>query len=559
MPVNKFFSLKIKMLLALLPLTVLFALFCFAVIKGGEKLSLTRSITMRSESLGESLALMSIDALSNPNDSAKSVLLKRNIARLAEQRNVVALEVLDSSGKVKAGSIISELGTIKNDENSRRALGLTMAQSNLEIFNNMLCAVSSVPIRSADTSLGVVRVYISAEELNSAFSSLKIQLAGLVCVLISGALGFTAFISYFYGNPLLNLAEAADKMAQGKLEVRADENRLDEIGLTASRLNRLAEYIQNIISSSKLESENKRLRVQSLRNFIDGVLSGESEGQAQVEDIDELGQLTMSVNELVRHMRTLSATEEALQKRVHDSEHLDVGSCPTIGDIPVKGQTSSQISPDLSASSAPQYYKNRILPESETVIAMAAPVPPPKPISSPSAPANTSQDKQNNSFISFQNEYSLSQGGELNTSQLEYVNKLSRMGAGKTALIATGGAEDSYPFLRQVLENEGFNIIYASTVNELLEIASYARFDLVMMEFNDLDGGNQQALKKLRSLPGGKDISAVLLEASERSQTSAISGAIQIFIPNSDEELIIMIREALAEIVLTGGRNPFIS
>ncbi|MGM9999351.1 MAG: HAMP domain-containing protein [Candidatus Bruticola sp.] len=552
------------MLLALLPLTVLFALFCFAVIKGGEKLSLTRSITMRSESLGESLALMSIDALSNPNDSAKSVRLKRNIARLAEQRSVVALEVLDSSGRVRADSIMSELGTVKNDENSRRALSLTVAQSNLETFNDMLCAVSSVPIRSADTSLGVVRVYISAEELNSAFSSLKIQLAGLVCVLISGALGFTAFISYFYGNPLLNLAEAADKMAQGQLEIRADENRPDEIGLTASRLNRLAEYIQGIISSSRSESESKRLRVQALRNFIDGVLSGESEGQAQVEDIDELGQLTMSVNELVRHMRNLSAAEEALQKRVHASEHLDVGSCPTIGDIPVKGSASNQSGPDLAASSAPQYYKNRILPESETVIAMAAPAPTKKSEHRPSAETAAKQvpDSQNNSFISFQNEYSLSKGGELNNSQLEYVNKLSRMGAGKTALIATGGTEDSYPFLRQVLENEGFSVLYASTVGEMLEIASYARVDLVMMEFNDIDGGNKHAVKRLRNLPGREDLSSVILEAGEHNgvpYSSSMPGVIQIFIPNSDEELIGMIREALAEIVLTGGTNPFIS
>ena len=565
MPKNKFFSLKIKMLLALLPLTVFFAFFCFAVIKGGEQLSLTRSLAMRSESLGECLAAMSVDSLADPGNYAKSVKLQRNISILTEQRGISALEVLNSAGKVKASSISSEIGTVKNDDKTRKALSLSIIQSGLETSGEVSCMVSSVPVRSSDSNLGVVRVYLSTDELSAAFGGLKRQLLGLVFILISGALGFTAFVSYFYGNPLLNLAEVADQMAQGKLEVRADQNRADEIGLAASRLNRLSEYIQKLIASSQSEESEKRERIHALRNFVDGVLSGDTEGQAKVEDIDELGQLSMSINELVRHMRTLSAAEQALQDRVNESEHIDVGSCPTIGDLPVNGKAFQPAKHDLSASSsAPQYYKNRLLPESETVIAMAAPKPKkvePEQNITPQTEEDVERENSDNSFVSFQEDYSFNKAGELNNSQLDYVNKLSRLGAGKTALIATGGSEDSYPFLRNILENEGFSVLYASTIGEMLEITSYAKVDLIMVEFNDMDGGNQYAVNRLRSVPGGEDVSAIVLEATEHTDVpyASMQGVIQILIPNADDELINMIREALAEIVLTGGSNPFIS
>ncbi len=565
MPKNKFFSLKIKMLLALLPLTVFFAFFCFAIIKGGEQLSLTSSLAMRSESLGECLAAMSVDALADPGNYAKSAKLQRQISVLAEQHGVSALEVLNSAGKVKASSLSSEIGSIKNDEPTRKALGLSVIQSGLENLGENSCMVSNVPVRSSDSNLGIVRVYLATDKLTAAFSSLKRQLLGLVFILISGALGFTTFIAYFYGNPLLNLAQVADQMAQGKLETRADQNRSDEIGLAASRLNRLSEYIQKLIASSQTEEREKRERIHALRSFVDGVLAGDTQSQAKVEDIDELGQLSMSINELVRHMRTLSAAEQALQQRVNESESVDVGSCPTIGDLPTKGTAPQLNGGDLSASSSiPQYYKNRLLPESETVIAMAAPAPKPSNLAEPPFSQAASKDNSKNdpedSFVSFQEDYSLAQGGELNNSQLDYVNKLSRLGAGKTALIATGGTEDSYPFLRRILEDEGFSVLYASTIGEMLEITSYAKVDLVMVEFNDMDGGNQHAINRLRSVPGGEDLSAIVLEATEHTNVpyASMEGVIQIIIPNTDDELISMIREALAEIVLTGGSNPFI-
>lgn len=135
------------------------------------------------------------------------------------------------------------------------------------------------------------------------------------------------------------------------------------------------------------------------------------------------------------------------------------------------------------------------------------------------------------------------------------------MGVGQTALVATAGTEDSYPFLRQLLESEGFTVLHASTVAEMLEIASFAAVNLIIVEFNEVDGGNQHAVNRLRNLPQGGDISVMVLETSPKTDVPYAStrGVVQIILPNSDEELVTMIREGLAEILLTGGRNPFVS
>ena len=103
--------------------------------------------------------------------------------------------------------------------------------------------------------------------------------------------------------------------------------------------------------------------------------------------------------------------------------------------------------------------------------------------------------------------------------------------------------------------------MHASTIEEMLEIAQLAKIDVIIVEFNNISGGNQQAVSKLRALPNGNNVSIIVLAASLLNSVDYDSkqGVIQVLIPNTDEELTVMVREALAEIVLVGGKNPFIS
>lgn len=590
---KKFISLKIKVLASLLLMTAIFALFCLALIQGGENKSLEQSLVKRAESMAESLAAFSAGSLSGgPGAAAESEKMQKAVLRLEEQPGVKKIEILNSAGKVKATTVVSELGSVKDsDQTAKEVMKTGLAGSSASISGSDSFVQSVVPVRSGEICVGAVRVKLSAAEIGAASASLKRRLIGLAFILAACSLMFTALMVYWYGNPLLGLAEAADKLAQGKLETRADESGNDEIAIAASRINRLAAYIKKIIVSSQTEISDKSDRIRRLRMFADSVLSGDFSGQAAVEDIDELGQLTMSINELVRYMRTMSAAEEALQGRVVEAERISA-SCPTIGDLNTSVQESA---------ANPVYYQNRVLPSSETVIAAQAPegnevspseaptqigststelpAPPPQigaipamrqslapliypgnyaqlqaasgprpqPFGTPAAPAQMP-------------DVSLDQVGELSSSQIRYVNEISALGAGCTALVATQGTEDTYPFLRSLLESEGFMVLHASNVNEMLEVAEFAGVQLIVVEFNEIDGGNQNAVNRLHTSEACKDISVLVLEASYRADAaySSMKNVVQVMIPNSDEEMAAMIREALAEILLTGGSDPFL-
>ena len=93
----------------------------------------------------------------------------------------------------------------------------------------------------------------------------------------------------------------------------------------------------------------------------------------------------------------------------------------------------------------------------------------------------------------------------------------------------------------------------------MLEMATSMDLQLVMIEFNETEGANQYAVNALRNLPQSSKFFIIVLEAAIQGVDSynSMPNVMQIIIPNSDEELVDMIRESLAEILLTG--NSFLA
>ena len=211
---------------------------------------MTKSLTTRAESLGESLAILGTSSLSNPGDAILAAKFQKNVIHMADQPSVTAIEVVNNSAKVKASSVASDIGSVKNDDIIRKALGTPVPLTETLQLNGVDCLAAIVPIRSANNTLGLVIVYLSTDEIDQASAGLTRQLFGIIFVLIGCSLLFVVLISYWYGNPLLDLAAVADNMAQGKLETRADDRRSDELGLVASRLNNFSEHIQNFLKIS---------------------------------------------------------------------------------------------------------------------------------------------------------------------------------------------------------------------------------------------------------------------------------------------------------------------
>src|SRR5690606_23235747 len=109
-------------------------------------------------------------------------------------------------------------------------------------------------------------------------------------------------------------------LARGDLTSRAQMQRRDETGLLAMALNHMAARLQSLVDREKTAREKLQTRVHYLLDFTDRVMSGNLGGQARVDEQDEMGQLTMAVNEMVRHLRSLLEEERGMRSDLERSK-----------------------------------------------------------------------------------------------------------------------------------------------------------------------------------------------------------------------------------------------
>ena len=115
--------MKSRILWALIPLLLFFSLFAWGVIRGSEYLALTRVLTAQAQSLCEAVALLSTSALANPQEREAVAQLQDDLQRLTRGRGVQLAEVLSPRGEVLASTHPDEIGSRKEDSETRQALG----------------------------------------------------------------------------------------------------------------------------------------------------------------------------------------------------------------------------------------------------------------------------------------------------------------------------------------------------------------------------------------------------------------------------------------------------
>ncbi len=316
MHTKRFMPLRTRLILSVLPLLLLFMAFNFAVTLHHESRNLTRETEKRASSLSAGLSILSAEAIL----TFSNYLLDQNTSRFAGLPDVAYAMVLGQDGVVRAHSDVREVGRKYDDSVTQAALSSMVERIEYTTWNGHGILDVATPIRADDRRLGTVRIGLSLEGLNLALSQSRRYLVGLTLVLISGALLFTALLARWFTEPLLNLAEVSRELARGELDARADTGRQDEIGLLGVGLNRMAQRLQTQLEREKLAREKLQERVRDLLDFADGVMSGNLHGQARVEDLDEMGQLTMAVNEMVRHLRSLLEEERATRQDLERSK-----------------------------------------------------------------------------------------------------------------------------------------------------------------------------------------------------------------------------------------------
>ena len=297
------------------PLILIFMMFSFFVLLQHETDILNRETEKRGSTLASSLAIISAEAMRTFSDYQ----LEENLDQFSRLGDVRYALILNEQGKVLASTNSDEIGKTPDD-----AANVSAQEADGERFRRFQYEGKEVldvaqPILVTGRRLGTVRIGVGLDGLQMGLAQSRRYLQGLTLILLAGAIIFAALLARQFTRPLLRLAATARQVASGDLEARALADSNDEIGLLGATINRMATRLQTMLEREKTAREQLQLRVHNLLEFAGRVQGGDLSGVAPTGDDDEMGQLTMAVNEMVRHLRIILEEERSMRDNLEKS------------------------------------------------------------------------------------------------------------------------------------------------------------------------------------------------------------------------------------------------
>jgi signal transduction histidine kinase/DNA-binding response OmpR family regulator len=314
-PAENLVSLNAKLALAMFPLILVFMIFSFSVVLRHETAILKTESHSRGSTLASSLAIISAEAMRTFSDYQ----LQENLDQFARLRDVRYALILNERGRVVASTQNGEIGKTPDDPVNMSAQEAAAERVSTVQFDGQAVLDVAQPILVAGRRLGTVRIGMGQEALVQALAQSRRHLQGLTLILLGGAIIFAALLARQFTRPLLALAATAREVAKGDLQARAKEDSNDEIGLLGASINRMATRLQTMLEREKTARQSLQMRVHNLLEFAGRVQAGDLSGEAPTGKDDEMGQLTMAVNEMVRHLRIILEEERSMRDHLEKS------------------------------------------------------------------------------------------------------------------------------------------------------------------------------------------------------------------------------------------------
>lgn len=304
-----------KLALAMFPLILFFMMFSFFVVLRHETNILESETRLRGSSLAAGLAIISGEAMRTFSDFQ----LEENLDQFAKLKDVRYALILNQDGRIVASTDNSQLGLTPDDPINLSAQEASAERTRKLDFQGQEVLDVSQPILVAGRRLGTVRIGLGLDALHQALAQSRRYLQGLTLLLLSGAIIFAALLARRFTRPLLRLATTARQVASGDLQARAKEDSNDELGLLGKTINRMAPRLQTMLEREKTARKQLQMRVHNLLEFAGRVQAGDLTGEAPAGEDDEMGQLTMAVNEMVRHLRIILEEERSMRDNLEKS------------------------------------------------------------------------------------------------------------------------------------------------------------------------------------------------------------------------------------------------
>lgn len=308
-------SLNVRLALVMFPLILFFMMFSFFVVLQHEKNILQSETEKRGSSLAASLAIISGEAMRTFSDFQ----LVENLDQFAKLKDVRYALILNQDGRIVASTDPTQIGQTPDDPINLSAQETAKERIAQVKFEDKEVMDVAQPILVAGRRLGTVRIGLGLDELQRNLAQSQRYLEGLTLILLAGAIVFAALLARRFTQPLLRLAKTARQVASGDLKARAKEDSNDEIGLLGQTINRMATRLQTMLEREKTARKRLQHRVHNLLEFAGRVQTGDLTGEAPAGEDDEMGQLTMAVNEMVRHLRIILEEERSMRDTLEKS------------------------------------------------------------------------------------------------------------------------------------------------------------------------------------------------------------------------------------------------
>ncbi|MEW6280751.1 MAG: HAMP domain-containing protein, partial [Candidatus Eremiobacterota bacterium] len=223
----RYTTLRTQLVVAIIPLVLLFMAFNFFVILPHEEDILRQETDKRANSLAAGLAIMVSESLRTFSD----YLLPKYAEQFSQLKDVAYIVIADPSGRVLAHTDPSERGKVGDDPASLSAINSNLPRTVYTDYRGIPVLDVSRPILVEDERKGTVRVGLRLDSLDRALARSRRYLTGLTMLLLAGSVVFMGVITRHFTDPLLKLALVSRELARGRLSSRAPEARHDEVGL----------------------------------------------------------------------------------------------------------------------------------------------------------------------------------------------------------------------------------------------------------------------------------------------------------------------------------------
>lgn len=159
--------------------------------------------------------------------------------------NNAQVEILDDKGKLLMDSLGVKDSKILNTPDIEKALkGQTSRWvGNVDYYSEKVMIVSS-PIISNDTTIGVLRLIASLENVDSIISTLMVFFLTISIIVLVIAIALIIIMSNNIVEPINSLTKVAEKMAAGNLTIRSKTESNDEVDKLANTLNFMADELE---------------------------------------------------------------------------------------------------------------------------------------------------------------------------------------------------------------------------------------------------------------------------------------------------------------------------